>query len=147
MKQGDLVRISPTRFAKVIRIMFYQFEVIEHIYGKQYKQFEIERDKVSIILSNTCEVCNKTFDEDDLTEFHGPQKTQIVCFDCLNDVQFDAEHESNDCPICGGSGGGPEHWRCTSCGGKGVIERDRNADNYDEDYGGYDDPAMDYVNP
>jgi len=122
MKQDDLVRISPTRFAHVLRVMFYKVEVIEHIYGKQYNQFEIERNKVSIIIPNMCEVCGDSFDENDLTEFHGPHKTQIVCYDCLNDVQFDAEDEADDCSTCGGSGGGPEHWRCTSCKGTGIIK-------------------------
>ncbi len=30
-----------------------------------------------------------------------------------------AEAANRDCPTCGGSGGGPEHWRCPSCLGSG----------------------------
>ncbi len=38
-------------------------------------------------------------------------------------IESDMEGEqepNNDCPTCGGSGGGPEHWRCPSCLGSGL---------------------------
>jgi hypothetical protein len=38
---------------------------------------------------------------------------------CEDDLCSDCQRDSGDCPVCGGSGGGPEHWRCSACGGSG----------------------------
>lgn len=35
------------------------------------------------------------------------------------EVLRDMTEEASNCQTCGGSGGGPEHWRCTDCRGTG----------------------------
>ena len=43
----------------------------------------------------------------------------------------DSDDDSLDCPRCGGSGGGPEHWQCPDCLGSGrnqALARERRED-------------------
>lgn len=39
-------------------------------------------------------------------------------------AEAEAEDECDDCPMCGGSGGGPECFGCPLCRGSGTYRRD-----------------------
>jgi len=45
------------------------------------------------------------------------------------ETETEPEPSHIDCPDCGGSGGGDDHWRCPACKGLGTI---RNPKAYDE---------------
>ena len=55
------------------------------------------------------------------------------CPECDGEGEGEDEDEddSEDCPRCQGSGGGPEHWACPDCGGSGrnlALARQRRED-------------------
>ena len=60
----------------------------------------------------------------------------ISCPKCDGYGESEGEDEgeaedSEDCPRCQGSGGGPEHWACPDCGGSGrnlAMARQRRED-------------------
>ena len=49
----------------------------------------------------------------------------------LVDLSEQEDHDE-DCPACGGSGGGEGYWACPACGGSGVSRRARE-DRFDVD--------------
>ncbi len=67
-------------------------------------------DDDALRLSDECDNCGKMF---------------AHC-----DCQDEDERDPHECPVCGGSGGGPECFKCPRCNGSGAIriERDDEAD-------------------
>lgn len=55
----------------------------------------------------------------------------FCCARCMGvDPEDDDEEEEEPdftCGVCGGSGGGPEHWACSTCGGRGEDYRAKKA--------------------
>jgi hypothetical protein len=50
-----------------------------------------------------------------------------------HDTVLEPDDEYADCcRTCGGSGGGPEHWRCPTCRGSGIDPAARERDNADD---------------
>ena len=61
----------------------------------------------------------------------------MPCPECDGTGEVEGEDEdSEDCPRCQGSGGGPENWRCPDCHGTGVdvAAKRRSREEYLEDY-------------
>lgn len=82
-----------------------------------------------------------------------PDDVSFVCLKCMDpDVpEEDAETDEDpdfSCGVCGGSGGGPEHWACPRCDGSGTNKTARKAylddRRGDEEYDRWKDERKDY---